>query len=201
MPRKRDKVGDEISEMVEASVLEKARQKLASKAELPDGVITILFTDVEGSSELVRDHGDAQAQGMLRRHDELVRRVLKEHDGIEVERAGDAFMLAFRFPTRAVAFALALHDRLSGDGDLRVRIGMDTGEVIREEKGYFGRTVFRASRIAELGNGGQVLASEATKVLAEVSPEVQFADLGEKELDGLGGHHRVFEVLASEPPA
>ena len=59
MPRKRDKLGDEISEMIEASVLEKARQKLASKAELPDGVITILFTDVEGSSKLVRDHGDA----------------------------------------------------------------------------------------------------------------------------------------------
>jgi len=90
MPRKRDKLGDEISEMIEASVLDKARQKLASKAELPDGVITILFTDVEGSSELVRDHGDAQARAMLRRHDELVRRVLKEHDGIEVERAGDA---------------------------------------------------------------------------------------------------------------
>src|SRR5947208_2897466 len=197
MPRKRERLGDEISEMIEASVREKARHKLASKAELADGVITILFTDVEASSELVRDHGDAQARAMLRRHDELVRRVLKEHDGIEVERAGDAFMLAFRFPTRAVAFALALHDRLSGDGDLRVRIGMDTGEVIREEKGYFGRTVFRASRIAELGNGGQVLASEATKVLAEGRPEARFADLGEKELDGLGGRHRVFEVLPS----
>ncbi|HEX9410205.1 MAG TPA: adenylate/guanylate cyclase domain-containing protein [Actinomycetota bacterium] len=199
MPRKRDKLGDQISEMVEASILQKAR-KLAPAA-LPDGVITVLFTDVEGSTELVRDKGDAEARAILRRHDELVRKVLKEHDGVEVERAGDAFMLAFRFPTRAVAFALALHDRLSGDGDLRVRIGMDTGEVIREEKGYFGRTVFRASRIAELGNGGQVLASEATKVLAEASPGARFADLGEKELDGLGGRHRVFEVLAFEPPA
>src|SRR6266542_4634701 len=109
MPRKRDELGDEISEMIEASVLEKTRQKLAPRAELPDGVITILFTDVEGSSQLVRDLGDAQARAMLRRHDELVRKVLKEHDGIEVERAGDAFMLAFRSPTRAVAFALALH--------------------------------------------------------------------------------------------
>src|SRR5439155_26703789 len=132
---------------------------------------------VERSREPVRDHGDAQARAILRRHDELVRKVLKEHDGIEVERAGDAFMLAFRFPIRAVAFALALHDPFSGDGDLRVRIGMDTGEVIREEKGYFGRTVFRASRIAELGNGGQVLASEATKVLAEGRPAARFADL------------------------
>lgn len=201
MPRKRDKLGDEIGEMIEASLLEKTRQKLAPRTELPDGVITILFTDVEGSSQLVRDLGDTQARAMLRRHDELVRRVLKEHDGIEVERAGDAFMLAFRFPTRAIAFALALHDRLSGDGDLRVRIGIDTGEVIREEKGYFGRTVFRASRIAELGNGGQVLASEATKVLAEASPGARFADLGMKELEGLGGRHRVFEVLPIDPPA
>ncbi|SRR6266511_1676436 len=200
MPRRRDELGEQISEMVEASILEKTRKHLVP-AELPDGVITVLFTDVEGSTELVRDKGDVEARAMLRRHDELVRKVLKEHDGIEVERAGDAFMLAFRSPTRAVAFALALHARLSSDGDLRVRIGIDTGEVIREEKGYFGRTVFRASRIAELGNGGQVLASEATKVLAEASPGARFADLGEKELEGLGGRHRVFEVLPIEPPA
>ena len=77
---------------------------------------------------------------------------------------------------------------------------MDTGEVIREEKGYFGRTVFRAARIAGLGQGGQVLASQATKVLAEAIPEVQFVDLGEKELDGLGGRHRIFEVIATEEP-
>src|SRR5438128_12409338 len=153
MPRKRDELGEQISEMVEASILEKTRRKM-TPAELPDGVITILFTDVEGSTELVRDLGDAEARRALRRHDEVVRQVLKQHGGIEVERAGDAFMLAFRFPTRAVGFALALHGRLSGDGDLRVRVGMDTGEVIREEKGYFGRTVFRAARIAELGHGG-----------------------------------------------
>ena len=67
MPRKRDRLGDEISEMIEANVLEKTRQKLAPKGELPDGVITILFTDVVGSSELVRDLGDAPARAMLRR--------------------------------------------------------------------------------------------------------------------------------------
>src|SRR5438093_12239264 len=105
-------------------------------------------------------------------------------------------MLAFRLPTRAVAFALALHDRLADEGEIRVRIGMDTGEAIREEKGYFGRTVFRAARIAQLGDGGQVLASESTKVLAENVPGVKFVDLGERELDGLGDNHRVFEVVA-----
>jgi class 3 adenylate cyclase len=199
MPRRPDRIGDQISEMVEASLLEKTRRRL-TRPELPDGVITILFTDVEGSTELVRDLGDAEARTALRRHDEVVRQVLEQHEGIEVERAGDAFMLAFRFPTRAVGFALALHDRLSGDGELRVRVGMDTGEVIREEKGYFGRTVFRAARIADLGHGGQVLASEATKVLADATPGVRFTDLGEKELDELGGRHRIFEVVATEEP-
>src|SRR2546428_9908525 len=98
MPRKRDELSDEISSLIEANLLEKTRQSLAPKSELPDGVITILFTDVVGSSELVRDLGDVQARAMLRRHDELVRHVLKEHQGLEVERAGDAFMLAFRSP-------------------------------------------------------------------------------------------------------
>jgi class 3 adenylate cyclase len=171
------------------------RRGLLGKETLPDGIVTIVFTDVEGSSELVRDLGDHQAHPILRRHDETVRQVLTEHDGIEVERAGDAFMLAFRLPSRAVAFALALHDRLAAEGELRVRIGLDSGEVIKEEKGYFGRTVFRAARIAEMGTGGQVLASEATKVLADIAPGARFVDLGERELEGLGGNHRVFEVL------
>src|SRR5438034_594034 len=78
---------------------------------------------------------------------------------------------------------------------------MKLGEVIGEEKGYFGRTVFRAARIAELGKGGQVLASEATKVLADIAPDARFVDLGEQELDGLGGSHRVFEVLPAEQVA
>lgn len=199
MPRKRDKLGEQITEMIEASILEKTRRKL-SPGELPDGVITILFTDVEGSTELVRDLGDAEARSALRRHDEVVRQVLKQHDGVEVERAGDAFMLAFRLPSRAVGFAVELHQRLAGEGAVRVRVGMDTGEVIREEKGYFGRTVFRAARIAALGHGGQVLASEATKVLTEAGSEARFVDMGEKELDGLDGRHRVFEVQALDQP-
>jgi class 3 adenylate cyclase len=205
MPHKRGrseseetKLGEEISELIGSRIREQVRQKIVGKEPLPDGIVTIVFTDVEGSSELVRDLGDHQAHPILRRHDDTVRQVLSDHDGIEVERAGDAFMLAFRLPTRAIGFALALHNRLADEGEIRVRIGMDTGEVIREDKGYFGRTVFRAARIAELGKGGQVLASEATKVLADIAQGARFEDLGEKELDGLGGSHRVFEVL---PPS
>lgn len=204
MPRKRDQLSEQIDEMVERSLAaaglstrERLSKELGGGAALPDGVVTIVFTDVEGSTRLVQQLGDAPARAMLRRHDDVVRQVLKEHDGIEVERSGDAFMLAFRLPSRAVEFALDLQHRLER-GDVRVRIGMDTGEVLREEKGYFGRTVFRAARIAALGRGGQVLASEVTKLLAEAGSGARFADLGEKELDGLDGRHRVFEVRSLE---
>jgi class 3 adenylate cyclase len=183
-------LGADIAKMVESSIRDKVRQR-TERSQLPDGVITIVFTDVEGSTELVRDLGDAGAHETLRRHDETVRRTVADHVGIEVERSGDAFMLAFRLPSNAIAFALALHNRLADEGDLRVRVGMDTGEVIREEKGYFGRTVFRAARIAEMGDGGQILASEATRVMIETTPKIRFVDLGEKTLDGLGDNHRV----------
>ena len=197
--RSRDKLGEELSDMIEAGLRDRMQRKLGPGTELPDGVVTIVFTDVEGSTELVRELGDHEARPILRRHDEVVREVLREHDGIEVERSGDAFMLAFRLPSQAVGFALRLQDRLAGDGEVKVRIGLDTGEVIREEKGYFGKTVIRAARIAELGRGGQVMVSHATRILAESAPGARFVDRGDKALEGLGGSHRVFEVVSAEP--
>lgn len=201
MPRKRDRtpgLPNDFGKLIEASIRDTLRSKVGGPL-LPDGIVTIVFTDVEGSTQLVRDLGDAPARELLRRHDEIVREVVAEQEGHEVERAGDAFMLAFRLPTKAVTFALDLHDRLGGDGDIRVRIGMDTGEVIREEKGYFGRTVIRAARVAQLAEGGHVFVSEATKVLADIDTATTFVDLGDRELDGLGGSHRVFEAVRAGP--
>src|SRR5438309_245941 len=105
MPRRDDDVGKKLNDLITARVNEGLLRK-ARKLELPDGVITVVFTDVEGSSELVRDLGDQGAHTILRRHDVTVRQVLAEHDGLEVEQAGDGFMLAFRSPSNAVAFAL-----------------------------------------------------------------------------------------------
>jgi class 3 adenylate cyclase len=200
MPKRDDEFSKKLGDLITARVEEKLLSKAGGLPQLPDGVVTIVFTDVEGSSELVRDLGDEGARTILRRHDDAVRQVLSEHDGLEVERAGDGFMLAFRSPTKALAFALALHDRLARDGDVRVRIGMDSGEVIREEKGYFGRTVFRAARLSDLAGAGHVFASEATKALAD-GGSLGFDDLGEHELKGLGGTHRVYEVLPGPSPA
>jgi class 3 adenylate cyclase len=160
-----------------------------------------MFTDVEGSSELVRDLGDKRARTILRRHDEIVGQAIRSHEGTEVERAGDSFMAAFTTARRAVACALEIQRTLAADRQeqadtaVHVRIGMDTGEVLAEEQRYFGSTVFRAARIADLAPAGRILVSEATKVLASQAG-FEFDDLGEHELKGLGAGHRLYEVTA-----
>jgi class 3 adenylate cyclase len=107
-------------------------------------------------------------------------------------------MAAFTTARRAVACALDVQRTLAergGDARVQIRIGMDTGEVLAEERRYFGSTVFRASRIADLTPAGRITVSEATKVLAEQAG-YRFEDLGEHELKGLGGGHRLFEVTS-----
>jgi len=118
-----------------------------------------------------------------------------------VEQAGDSFMAAFSTARRAVACApdiqrtLAADRQEQGDDAVQVRIGMDTGEVLAEEQRYFGSTVFRAARIADLAPAARILVSEATKALASQAG-CEFDDLGEHELKGLGSGHQPYEVTA-----
>jgi class 3 adenylate cyclase len=201
MPK--DDFDRELTEAITANVQRHLRRKLAPP-QLPEGTVTILFTDVEGSSELVRDLGDHGARDILRRHDDIVRQAIKQHEGTEVERAGDSFMAAFSTARRAVACALDIQRTLAAqqgqDQAVQVRVGMDTGEVLAEEDRYFGSTVFRAARIADLAPAGRILVSEATKVLASQAG-YEFEDLGEHELKGLGPGHRLFEVTSGPDAA
>ncbi len=199
MPRDRD-LDRELGDAITADVHRKLRKKLGVP-QLPQGTVTIMFTDVEGSTDLVMALGDERARSILRAHDEVVRTAIKAHEGTEVERAGDSFMAAFSTARRAVACALDIQRSLAdvrkqqGEASVQVRIGMDTGEVLPEEQRYFGSTVFRAARIADLAPAGRVLVSEPTKVLA-AQVGFEFDDLGEHELKGLGAGHRLYEVTA-----
>jgi class 3 adenylate cyclase len=103
-------------------------------------------------------------------------------------------MLAFSGARRAVDCAVAIQRALS-EGALRVRIGLNTGDVISEGDRYFGRTVFVASRVAQQARGGEILASELTKALVADAIGGRFLDRGEHELKGLRGHHRLYEVI------
>jgi class 3 adenylate cyclase len=192
-------LGRMITEGVLRQIEEGISRELGGGMKKPEGTVTILFTDVEGSSDLVHQLGDEAARTILRRHDDLLRSVFARHAGTEVEHAGDSFMVAFSTARRALACAVDLQEEVAElsrhhpEEAIRIRIGIDTGEVIAEEKGYFGKTVFRAARIAARAEGGQILVSEATRILSGADGST-FRDLGEHELKGLGGAHRLFEV-------
>ena len=197
------KRGKDLGRMIKEGVWRDIEESVARdfsgppSAAKPEGIVTILFTDVEGSTDLVHALGDKRAHAVIRRHDAVLRGVFDEHGGVEVEHPGDSFMVAFPTATRAVECGVSLQPALDtdpeGETPLRVRVGMDTGEVIAEEDGYFGRTVFRASRIADLADGGQVLVSETTRLIAESGGFV-FRDAGIHRLKGLGGSHPLYEV-------
>jgi DNA-binding NarL/FixJ family response regulator len=174
-----------------------ARQVVSSNRR-PEGTVTILFTDIEGSTPLVERLGDEAARRLFAAHDDLIRTAAASYDGLEVDQDGDAFMLAFSSARRAVGCAVAIQQDLRAREarlpDVRVRIGLNTGDVIAEEDRYFGRAVFVASRVAGHANGGEILVSELTKALVDGSGELRFRDRGEHLLKGLRGSHRLYEV-------
>jgi adenylate cyclase len=201
--RPRGKSDDEFSRRLEARIEQSLLERLAPKRKLPEGIVSIVFTDVVASTELVHRIGEVAAHAVLRRHDEVVRATLAEHGGIEVERNGDGFVLAFTLASRAVAFGAAVHGALAdatGDERIELRVGIDTGEVMAEEKGYFGTTVIRASRIEGVAKPGRTLVSEPTKLIAErATPSSPFAfvSVGSFDLKGLPGEHPLFEVTTA----
>ncbi len=138
--------------------------------QLPEGTVTVLFTDVVGSTDLTTRQGDEAAQEILRTQRDLVRQQVQEHSGHEVKGLGDGFMVAFASARKAVACAVgiqrALEEHNRGqplDEQVLIRIGLNTGEVIQEEADMFGETVNAAARIAAKAKGNQILLSDATK--------------------------------------
>ena len=169
----------------------------------PEGTVTILFTDIEGSTAIVQELGDERARPVFLEHDVLVREVLKKHGGLEVKHQGDGFMVAFSSARRAVLcaadiqLAIARHNRERPEMAVRVRIGLNTGETISEEHDYFGEAVILASRITDRAQGSQILVSELTKALVGTKG-IHFLDRGRHHLKGLSGTHRLFEVAWAE---
>jgi hypothetical protein len=164
-----NRLRDEMSDAITEQVHEQIRSSIGRGGAKPEGTVTILFTDVEGSTQLVHDLGDEAARSILRRHDAaVVRETVQSSGGTEIEHPGDSFMVAFPTARSGIDCALDIQRKLSAERrdrpeTPRVRMGMDTGEVIAEEKGYFGATVFRASRIADIAAGGQIVVSRGNQ--------------------------------------
>ena len=149
-------------------------------AELPTGTVTLLFTDIEGSTRLLHELGERYAD-VLAEHRHVLREAFAAHGGVEVDTQGDAFFYAFAEAREAVAAAREAQAALA-DGPIAVRIGIHTGEPSATGEGYVGIDVHRAARIMSAGHGGQVLVSEATQAELDASNSLALLDLGEHRL-------------------
>jgi eukaryotic-like serine/threonine-protein kinase len=164
-----------------------------------DGTVTILFSDIEDSTLMTERLGDERWIEVLRAHNAIFRRHLREHRGYEVKSQGDGFMLVFRSPESALACATAIQRDLAAaevaEERVRVRMGIHTGQAIREEGDLFGRSVILAARIAAQACGGEILVSESLRDAAASGGNGFAFDEGrELELKGLAGRHRVFRA-------
>lgn len=154
-----------------------------------DGRVTVMFSDIEGSTELTEQLGDAAMHRVLHRHNEVIRRAVAGHGGTEVKSQGDGFMLTFADPLSAARCALDIQQQMVDD--VRVRIGLHTGEVIREGGDFFGRTVILAARVADAAAGGEILVSDELRQRLEATNRFQFDPPRMVTLKGLAGEHAV----------
>jgi class 3 adenylate cyclase len=171
--------------------------------ELPSGTVSLLFTDVEGSTRLVRELGDGYA-ACLAAHRELIREAVEKVDGQEVDCRADELFAVFRGARDAVDAAVAAQRALAGhqwpeERPLRARMGIHVGEPALAGGAYIGLDVNRAARICAAGHGGQILLSDTARALLGEAVDVR--ELGMYSLAGLPRPERLFQLLAAGLPA
>jgi class 3 adenylate cyclase len=168
-------------------------------AALPGGTVTFLFTDIEGSTRLLQELGDDYGD-VVRDHRLLLREHLGDKGGTEVDTQGDAFFYSFTRARDAVAGAVAAQRALAAHSwprgsEVRVRMGLHTGEPSVGDEGYLGLDVVRAARICSAGHGGQILLSETTRALLgnDLPEGVSVVDLGQQDLKDVQ-HERIYQL-------
>ena len=172
--------------------------------ELPGGTVTFMFTDVEDSTELLKRLGDGY-RDVLTSHRRIIRDAFTARDGIEIDTQGDAFFFAFPRARDAVTAAVEAQrahatEAWPGEVDVRVRMGLHTGEPAIHEEGYVGLDVVRAARICTVGRGGQILLSETTRALvgSGLPDGVSVFPVGQRHLRGIDEPERVFEIAIDD---
>ncbi len=179
---------------------------VGSMVNLPSGTVTFAFTDIEGSTSLLKQLGDTDYATMLSVHRRLVRDIFAAHDGQEIDTQGDAFFYSFVRARQAVAAAVEVtraHTKASWPRGLavQIRLGLHTGEPAVGDEGYTGLDVVRASRIAAAGAGGQVLLSETTRaiVAGDLAEGVALRSLGDRQLKDIDRPEPIWELVIDDP--
>jgi class 3 adenylate cyclase len=173
----------------------------------PDGTVTLLFSDMEGFTAMTERLGDLAARKVIAQHNRIVRAQLAAHGGFEVELQGDGFLLAFPSARRGLRCAIAIQRDLAAysaahpEQPIRVRIGLHTGEALREADKFFGKTVILAARIAAQATGGEILVSALVKELTQSAGDIRFDASRDVALKGLSGTYALHPVAWSETGA
>jgi len=158
------------------------------------GLVTILFTDMEGSTPRTQRLGDAAAQDVLRTHNRVIRDALKEHSGSEIKHTGDGVMASFGSAKGALECAVAIQRGLAEqDTPIPVRIGLNAGEPVAEDADLFGSSVQLAARVCAKAEAGQILVSNVVRELA-MGKGFLFSDIGDIVLKGFEDPVRLYEV-------
>ena len=164
---------------------------------LADETITVVFSDIESSTERATEMGDAAWFALLEDHNRIIRSSVCTFGGREVKSIGDGFMLAFPSVSRALRFVTSVQRQVEDPAgpDLRVRMGLHTGEAIEDATGdLFGRHINLAARVANLADGGQILASLVVREIASGRDDAVFGEPARVELKGFAELQTVFEV-------
>lgn len=198
-----ESLGLELTTSVEAlaDAFERDRPNVAGAAGT-DGTVTLLFSDIEGSTALLESLGDRGYMELLRWHNRVVRDGIDAWDGFEVGREGDSFMIAFGSARRALRCALDVQARLAAgppDGmpEVRVRMGAHTGETIRDADEFYGHAVHFAARVSSAASGGEILASQVVRDLNAGCDDFFFESPRTLEFKGFTGEHAVYPVVAA----
>ncbi|MCI0696514.1 tetratricopeptide repeat protein [candidate division KSB1 bacterium] len=176
----------------------------SSSSKAPSGTVTFLFSDIEGSTQLLHRLGDKYPQA-LEEQRAIMRAAFQQFQGYEIDTAGDGFFVAFSRAQDGVAAAIAAQRRLAAhhwpeDETLRVRMALHTGEPTATATGYVGIDVHRAARLCSAGHGGQILISETTRqlVAGNLPDGVSWRDLGEHRLKDLQQAEHIYQIIAAD---
>jgi class 3 adenylate cyclase len=165
-----------------------------------EGTITIVFSDIESSTERATALGDTAWMRVLNRHNEIIRRNVRQWSGREVKNQGDGFMLTFPGARRALRCMIAVQQELDAseledlEGSVRIRVGVHTGEVISAGDDIFGRHVMMAARVAGHALGREILVSALVHEIASARGDLQFSAPRTVTLKGIEGEHRVYPL-------
>jgi predicted ATPase/serine/threonine protein kinase/class 3 adenylate cyclase len=188
-----------------AAAVEDERPDLAPLTS-PEGTVTLLFSDIEGSTAANERLGDQRWMEVLRAHNQIVREEVARHGGFEVKSQGDGFMVAFSSARRGLASAVAIqralraHAEAHPDEATRVRMGLHTGEAVKEGDDFFGTHVALAARIAAAARGGEILVSSLLKELNDGSGDLVFGPDRDVDLKGFSGSRRVYQLRWEDEP-